>query len=130
MFHKRIRAWHKENKTMYKVSGLDFTDEVVFLDAFMCEEFDLTDRDIEADFDEVVFMQESGLQDTAGFNVFEGDLIKFEDAIFIAMYGDFGDSVTGVNGFGWHLAGEEYTFIYQGGGEKIGNTFENSVVEK
>lgn len=82
------------------------------------------------DFDEVVVMQESGMQDDKGLNAFQGDLIRWEDSVFVLMYGDYGDSCTKVNGYGWHLAGEEYTFVYVGGGEKIGNTFENPVVEK
>lgn len=127
MFHKRIRAWHKKNERMYKVTSIDFEDEFVELAIFMGDD---EGESIVANFDEVVIMQESGMQDDAKFNVFEGDLIKFEGELFILMYGDFGDTVTGVNGYGWHLAGEEYTFIYVGGGEKIGNSFENPVVEK
>jgi len=112
---------------MYKVIGIDFEDEFVELDSFMGEG---PRESVVAKFDEVVIMQESGMQDSNGFNAFEGDLIKFEDTIFILMYGDFGDSCTGVNGYGWHLAGEQYTFVYLGGGEKVGNSFENPVVEK
>ena len=131
MFHKRIRAWHKTNKQMYKVIGLDFEDENVELDCFMADTTEYRTREsVLAKFDEVVLMQESGMQDEKQFNVFEGDLLKFEGQIFVLMYGDFGDTVSGVNGYGWHLAGEQYTFIYVGGGEKIGNSFENPVVEK
>jgi len=127
MFNKRIRAWHKEHKIMYKVLSIDFEVESVELDTFMGEE---REESVMAGFDEVVIMQESGMQDDRNFNVFEGDLIKFEGETFILMNGDFGDSCTGVNGFGWHLAGEKHTFVYVGGGEKIGNSFENTVVEK
>ena len=127
MFPKRIRAWHKKNERMYKVTSIDFEDEFVELAVFMGDD---EGESLVANFDEVVIMQESGLQDENQFNVFEGDLIKWEDEVFVLMNGDFGDSCTKVNGFGWHLAGERFTFVYCGGGEKIGNTFENPVMEK
>ena len=60
MFHKRIRAWHKENKTMYKVAELDFIDEMVMLDNFI--NADKKDSLYTA-FENVVIMQEAGLQD-------------------------------------------------------------------
>lgn len=128
MFHKRIRAWHKEKKVMSKVLNLDFEDETVtVMGSFYGQNID----DVRIfDFDKVVIMQESGLQDDKKFNVFEGDLIRFEGEIFVLMYGDFGDTCTKVNGYGWHLKGEQYTFVYVGGGEKVGNSFENPIVEK
>ena len=123
MFYKRIRAWHKKMKTMFKVIAIDFEKETVELQLFMLTE--TVKRNVTATLDEIVIMQESGLKDEDSWNVFEADIIRFEDKLFVLMYGDYGDTVTGVNGFGWHLAGEQYTFVYVGGGEKVGNSFEN-----
>lgn len=123
MFHKRIRAWHKEKKVMSKVLNLDFEDETVTVMGSMYGQ-NVDDVRI-YDFDEVIIMQESGLQDDKKFNVFEGDLIRFEGELFILNYGHYGDETTKVNGYGWYLYGKEFTFLYVGGGEKVGTFFEN-----
>jgi len=125
MFYKRIRAWHKDKKRMYKVNTICFEHDKVSLDGFISWDCNYTDLDIEAYFSEVILMQESGMVDDRNFNVFEGDIIEFEKELFRVSYGTYGNSITGTNGFGWHLAGKEYTIIYVGGGEKVGNIFEN-----
>ncbi len=124
MFHKRIRAWHKKKKEMSKVLNLDFEDETVtVMGSFYGQNID----DVRIyDFDEVIIMQESGLQDDKKFNVFEGDLIRFQNEVFLLNYGHYGDSKTKVNGYGWYIFSKNYTFLYVGDGEKIGNCFENS----
>ena len=127
MFYTRIRAWHKKNERMYKVTSIDFEDEFVELAVFMGDD---EGESVVANFKEVIIMQEAGLQDDKKFNLFEGDIIKWEDTIFVLRQGCFGDHTTKINGYGWYLEGEQYTFIYLGGGERIGNTFENPVVEK
>lgn len=124
MFHKRIRAWHKKKKVMSKVLNLDFEDETVTVMGSMYGQ-NIDDVRI-YDFDEVIIMQESGLQDDKKFNVFEGDLIRFENEVFLLNYGHYGDSKTKVNGYGWYIFGKDYTFLYVGGGERVGNAFENS----
>lgn len=124
MFYTKIRAWHKEFKTMYKVTAIDFEKETANLESFMNSES--VKRTIaEAAFEDVVLIQESGLQDDKKFNVFEGDLIRFEGELFIVNYGHYGDEKTKVNGYGWYLYGKEFTFLYVGGGEKVGTFFEN-----
>ena len=124
MFHKRIRAWHKENKKMYKVATINFEREEVELYEFMPS--NNVEETFKVHFRGVILMQESGLQDDKKFNVFEGDLIKFENELFILNYGHYGDETTKVNGYGWYLYGKKFTFLYVGGGEKVGTYFENS----
>lgn len=123
MFHKRIRAWHKENKKMYKVAAIDFERQEVTLHEYMPSS-NVNDT-FKVYFKGVILMQESGLQDTKKFNVFEADIIKFDDKLFLLNYGHYGDSKTKVNGYGWYLAGKIYTFLYVGGGEKVGTYFDN-----
>ena len=125
MFNTRIRAWHKKNERMYKVIAIDFEDENVELDTFIDVNSDYNEESLMAKFDEVVIMQESGLQDDKKFNVFEGDLIRFEGELFILNYGHYGDETTKVNGYGWYLYGKQFTFLYIGGGEKVGTFLEN-----
>lgn len=123
MFHKRIRVWHKENKKMYKVAAIDFENQEVTLHEFLPSS-NVKDT-FKVYFKGIILMQESGLQDDKNFNVFEADLIKFEDELFILNYGHYGDTRTKVNGYGWFLNGKKFTFLYVGGGEKVGNFFEN-----
>lgn len=129
MFHTKLRAWHKEFKTMYKIKSIDFQDEFVELEPFMKSipnsEYKEIGLAISAAFEDVVLIQESGLQDDKKLNVFEGDLIRFEGELFIVNYGHYGDETTKVNGYGWYLYGKEFTFLYVGGGEKVGTFFEN-----
>lgn len=125
MFHKRIRAWHKTDKKMYKVITMNFEEEKLELDAFIGQKYKYAEDCIIANFKDVIIMQESGLQDDKEFNVFEGDLIKFEGELFILNYGHYGEATTKVNGYGWYLYGKEFTFLYVGGGEKVGTFFEN-----
>lgn len=126
MFHERIKAWHKENKKMYKVLDINFEHKLVRLDTFIeLSSNKPIESDIVAKFDEVILIQESGLQDDKKSNIFEGDLIKFENELFIVNYGHYGDHKTKVNGYGWFLYGKDYTFLYIGGGEKVGTYFEN-----
>ena len=121
----RFRAWHLEKGIMYKVALLDFYENVVGLDRFMADTTDYTEEDLLVRMEEVSIMQESGMTDDMDMNIFEGDIIKFADEYYRIAYGDYGDSDTGINGYGWHMAGKIVTFPYVGGGEKVGNIFEN-----
>lgn len=126
MFNKRIRAWHKKDKKMYKVSALDFQENEVELTPFMLDEENVI---INTSFDEVHFMQESGLEDDHGFNAFEGDILDFEGTLFVLTYGWYGIP-NGENAYGWHLDGKTFKIPYFGGAEKVGTVFENPELVK
>ena len=126
MFNKKIIAWHKLQKQMFKVSALDFVDNTATLCPFVFDEQPLNCSLTHVDLNVLILSQDSGLEDDNKLSVFEGDLIKFEDVIFELKYGWYGMAGTGNNEFGWHLANPNYNFKYVGGGERVGNIHEHT----
>jgi uncharacterized phage protein (TIGR01671 family) len=122
MFNNKIRAWHPKLKQMFKVAKIDFEEGYVVGHPFIGDKYS---SEVIFNIKEVVLSQASGLTDVDGLNVFEEDILDFEGMKCVLRYGNYGDSLTGNNGFGWFLDGNHVTFPYLGGAEKIGNIREN-----
>jgi hypothetical protein len=121
MFNRKIRAWHPKLQQLYKVAVLDFERGVVKCEPFM----GTSKREPIFDINEVQLTQDSGLVDIYQFSVFEEDIVDFEGTACVLKYGHYGNTFSGSNGFGWYLECGLARFPYLGGGQKVGNVFDN-----
>ena len=117
----KIKAWLKKEKKMVSIIGIDFNYEYIRY----TEDDNLFNSDYKvAEFKDIELLQFTGLKDNGGQELYEADVIKFNDGIddiygLISYDDEDGTYRVSYENITEHLSEREGDF------EIIGNIFEN-----
>lgn len=117
----KMKAWLKKEKKMVAIIGIDFNYEYIRY----TEDDNLFNSDYKtAEFKDIELLQFSGVKDKAGQELYEADVIKFNDGIddiygLISYDDEDGAYRVSYENITEHLSDREGDF------EIVGNIFEN-----
>lgn len=124
----RFRVWLKKKKKMVATDDLvniSFEDEEICVQTLYFEEGLIIERDLDYyEFDEIEFMQSTGVKDKNGKEVFEGDILTSQNYPVkgvVEFRTDLGLWVHYLKGYNYF----EYLGNVVGSKEIIGNIYEN-----
>lgn len=125
----KFRAWDKENKKMFGVSGY-FMDMGIEKRKYMLERHggkEDGDITINKSFDEVDLMQFTGLKDKNGKEIYEGDILRTNGIDGKCLWVIEWEESSYVYGFSPNHIGGKYSSVHNHAweeGEVIGNIYE------
>lgn len=117
----KIKAWLKKEKKMVAIIGIDFNYEYIRY----TEDDNLFNSDYKvAEFKDIELLQFTGLKDNGGQELYEADVIKFNDGVddiygLISYDDEDGTYRVSYENITEHLSDREGDF------EIVGNIFEN-----
>lgn len=100
----KFKAWDKKTMQFAQVDMIDFCHELVWLSGLLIDQIVVnTSRK----FDEVILMRFTGMQDKAGQDIFEGDIVCHAGRDLIVCFGyyDYYDDIEECNvvGYGFYI---------------------------
>ncbi|PEE42819.1 YopX family protein [Bacillus pseudomycoides] len=117
---REVKAFDKNYKKMCKVLNINFESKIVHLS-------DEKDGEVYwgRSFDDVQFIQSTGLKDKNGKEIYEGDIVKISGHPFQGSIDIDGNYEVGYNEYMELSCGGWYLFRMRHWAEVIGNKFEN-----
>ncbi|PEA32960.1 hypothetical protein COO13_11775 [Bacillus toyonensis] len=118
----KFRAWDKVNKEMYRVGYIDFPSKKVQLAII---QDGICYKAFEADLKDVELLQYTGLKDSNGNEIYDGDIVKISGHPFQGSIDIDGNYVVGYNELMELSCGGWYLHRMRHWAEVVGNKFEN-----
>ncbi|EZM89426.1 hypothetical protein Z307_01880 [Streptococcus pyogenes ABC020005773] len=131
----KCRAFNKKTKKMYSIDGFKASERKIYRCSLADDEFRSgcleTFHFVEDNLDDYILMQSTGLKDKNGVEIFEGDVVEYDDGEYLfagkVVKTVFGTYVKSYSFFSFEDFSDENTMTADV--EIIGNIYEESVEE-
>ncbi|HER7262374.1 TPA: YopX family protein [Streptococcus pyogenes] len=131
----KFRAFNKKTKKMYSIDGFKSSERKIYRCSLADDEFRSgrleTFHFVEDNLDDYILMQSTGLFDKNGVEIFEGDVVEYDDGEYLfagkVVKTVFGTYVKSYSFFSFEDFSDENTMTADV--EIIGNIYEESVEE-